>query len=79
MINRERVRTFCLWRRRRNRLSSYEFRHDLGTRACSCLLCDPHKLQPNKQRRAREKAELLRSLNRGSATENKTGATEWKE
>jgi hypothetical protein len=64
MISRERIHKFRIWRRRRNRAGLMDARHDLGTRCCSCLRCDPHKLTPNKQRRAREKAELLRSQSR---------------
>ena len=42
---------------------------NLGPRACSCWMCDPHKLEPNKTRRAREKREFRDSEKRGSFSE----------
>ena len=60
MINPERICKFRFVRRRRNRAGHVQRLDDLGLRACSCMLCDPHKLEPNKLRRAREIHEIKR-------------------
>ncbi len=65
MISRERRHDFLRVRKRRLKLvrmpgpkwkaRGMEMHNDLGLRACSCSMCDPHKWEPNKQRRARER------------------------
>lgn len=65
MINRERYRLFRKWRKRRNTIMPCQDcvpLHDLGVRHCSCIFCQPDKLEPNKYRRQREYRQWRREV-----------------